>query len=72
MVVHLSLSIPDHSLTVISQKPRRNASEEDVDLTERRIPASSEARACCTSGLSDIQKPEDECQYNHSTLLESL
>lgn len=65
---HRNLSMPLHSRTVISQNPRRNASEDAVLEIVSSISASSPASACCTNGLSDIQKPEHhtKCQIFHT------
>ena len=48
-----------HSRTVDSQNPRRKARDTVTLEISRRISAISVARACCTNGLSDIQKPGD-------------
>ena len=54
---HRNRSMEFHSLTVDSQNPRRNASDTVILEMARRMSAISVARACCTKGLSDIQKP---------------
>jgi hypothetical protein len=59
-ITHRKRSIPFHSRTVISQNPRRNPRDEDVEVIVRMSSASSLASACCTRGLSDIQKPAND------------
>jgi len=54
---HRSLSIPFHSRTIVVQNPLRKAREAVVLVIAKISSASSPAKACCTSGLSDIQKP---------------
>jgi hypothetical protein len=58
-MMHLKRSIPPHSLTIVTQNPRRNAKDEVVELMVKINSAISLASACCTSGLSDIQKPAE-------------
>jgi hypothetical protein len=57
--MHLKRSIPPHSLTIVTQNPRRNAKDEVVESMVKINSAISLASACCTSGLSDIQKPAE-------------
>lgn len=56
-LAHRSRSIEFHSFTVDSQKPRKKARETDTEVIAKRMSAISVASACCTRGLSDIQKP---------------
>lgn len=43
---YLSLSIPFHSRTVVSQNPPKKANEEEVVVMANSSSANSEARAC--------------------------
>jgi hypothetical protein len=54
---HRRRSMPLHSLTVVIQKPLRKLSDEGTLEIVKTSSESSCARACCTKGLSDIQKP---------------
>lgn len=51
-------SMPPHSLTIASQNPLKKARADSVFGMLSTISAISVAKACCTSGLSDIQKPK--------------
>ena len=64
-------SIPFHSRTVICQKPRINAREAVVEEMVKINSANSDASACCTSGLSDIQKPLQETSVTTSAARDS-
>ena len=52
---YLRRSMPFHSRTTVSQKPLRKMREEEGSGILRMMSASSEAKACWTRGLSDIQ-----------------
>jgi len=54
---HLRRSIPSHSRTIVLQNPPRNSKEAELWSILNRMFASSDARACWTNALSDIQKP---------------
>ena len=54
---HLKRSIPSHSRTIVLQNPPRNSKEAELWSMLKRMFASSDARACWTNALSDIQKP---------------
>lgn len=51
---------------MVVQNPRRKERDEGVSVMVRMSSANSAASACCTSGLSDIQKPEQSLDYKLS------
>lgn len=50
-------SMPSHSRDIASQNPRKNDNDDAMFGIANRMFAMSAANACCTNGLSDIQKP---------------